>query len=127
MLVWFSNGEYGDNNTSSHPGAGLILPVDARPAPVTFPGGALLGNRRQVFDATFGGESTDAVTFHRAGVPTTVESSPAIPTFDDSVADRYWSADNPWSSTKVAGSGTSLTVLKSSDGGNLLQVKVRFR
>src|SRR6476620_7853079 len=39
MLVWFANGEYGDNNTSAHPGAGQVLPVDARPAPVTFPGG----------------------------------------------------------------------------------------
>ena len=33
---------------------GLVLPVDARPVPITFPSGALLGNRRQPFDATFG-------------------------------------------------------------------------
>ena len=110
MLVWFANGAYDDNNTSAHPGAGLVLPVDARPAPVTFPGGALLGNRRQVFDATFGRQKTDAVTFHRNGVPVTVPSTSGIPTFDDSVVDRYWSSANPWSSTKVAGSGTSITV-----------------
>jgi immune inhibitor A len=127
MLVWFANGEYGDNNTSAHPGAGQVLPVDARPAPVTFPGGFLLGNRRQPFDATFGQEKTDAVTFHRNGVPTTVPSRAGIPTFDDSDANRYWSAANPWNSTKVAGSGTSLTVFKTNDGGDQLQVKVRFR
>ena len=34
MLVWFANGEFGDNNTSAHPGGGEVLPVDARPAPV---------------------------------------------------------------------------------------------
>ena len=69
MLVWFANGEYADNNTSAHPGGGEVLPVDARPAPVMLlNGGALLGNRRQPFDATFGQEATDAVTFHRNGV-----------------------------------------------------------
>jgi immune inhibitor A len=127
MLVWFANGEFADNNTSAHPGGGEVLPVDARPAPVTFPGGALLGNRRQPFDATFGQEATDEVTFHRNGVATTVPSSPGIPTFDDSDVNRYWSAANPWASTKVAGSGTSMTVAKTTDGGNELQVKVRFR
>jgi immune inhibitor A len=127
LLVWFANGEFGDNNTLEHPGGGQVLPVDARPAPVTFPNGSLLGNRRQPFDATFGQEATDAVTFHRNGVATTVPSSAGIPTFDDSDVNRYWSSANPWASTKVAGSGTSMTVAKTVDGGNELQVKVRFR
>ena len=128
MLVWFANGEFADNNTIAHPGGGQVLPVDARPAPVMFPTAtSLLGNRRQPFDATFGQEATDAVTFHRNGVPTTVPSSAGIPTFDDSDSNRYWSAANPWASTKVAGSGTSMTVAKTADGGNELQVKVSFR
>jgi immune inhibitor A len=127
LLVSFANGEFSDNNTSAHPGGGEVLPVDARPAPVVLNGGVLLGNRRQPFDATFGQEATDAVTFHRNGVPTEVPSSAGIPTFDDSVVDRYWSAANKMNSTKVAGSGTSMTVAKTSDGGNELQVKVRFR
>ncbi|MBM6403665.1 immune inhibitor A [Phycicoccus sp. CSK15P-2] len=127
MLVWFSNGEYTDNNTSTHPGAGLALPVDARPNPVTFADGSYLGNRRQPFDATFGLERTDRVTFHKNGSPSTVPSSKAIPTFNDSNPDRYWSARNPWSSTKVAGSGTSMTVSKSLDRGKTLMVKVRFK
>ncbi|MFJ6132688.1 immune inhibitor A domain-containing protein [Janibacter terrae] len=110
LLVWFANGEYKDNNTSSHPGGGLALPVDARPSPVTFENGRLLGNRRQPFDATFGKQRTDAVTFHNNGIAETVPSSKGIATFDDSDPDRYWSADNPWSSTKVAGSGTRITV-----------------
>ncbi len=126
LLVWFMNGEYGDNNTSTHPGAGLVLPVDARPAPVTFPDGAKLGNRRQPFDATFGLEKTDEVTFHRNGVPTTVPSSKGIPTFDDTNPNRYWTADNPWSSTKVAGSGTSITVDKSKKKGDQLKLSVNF-
>lgn len=126
LLVWFMNGEYGDNNTRTHPGAGLVLPVDARPAPVTFPDGSMLGNRRQPFDATFGLEKTDEVTFHRNGVPTTVPSSKGIATFDDTDPNRYWTADNPWSSTKVAGSGTSITVDRSMKQGDQLGLSVNF-
>ncbi len=131
MLVWFANGEFDDNNTIAHPGGGLVLPVDARPAAIRWTNAngttSLLGNRRQPFDATFGQEATDAVTFHRLGVPLTVPSSAGIPTFDDSVPTRYYSAANPLGSTKVAGSGTVLTVTKTRDGGNELQVKVTFK
>ncbi|WP_374969541.1 immune inhibitor A domain-containing protein [Terrabacter sp. BE26] len=131
MLVWFANGEYTDNNTSAHPGGGEILPVDARPAPIMLNNAngtrTMLGNRRQPFDATFGQEKTDAVTFHRNGVATKVPSQPAIPTFDDRDPNRYWTADNPWASTKVAGSGTTMTVAKTRQGGNELEVKVDFK
>ncbi|ADU48544.1 immune inhibitor A domain-containing protein [Intrasporangium calvum] len=127
MLVWYADGAYSDNNTSTHPGGGQALPVDARPAPVTFYDGSRLGNRRQPFDATFGLEATDAVTFHKNGIATEVPSSAAMPTFDDSVVERYWDASNPWASTKVAGSGTTLTVVRSEDGGNELEVQVSFK
>jgi len=127
LLVWYANEAYADNNTSVHPGYGQVLPVDARPEPITFPGGALLGNRRQPFDATFGQEATDPVTFHRNGVPTSVPSQPAMPTFDDSDVDRYWSEDNPWSSTKVAGTGTTLTVDDTGMRGDMMMVDVRFK
>ena len=127
LLVWYADGQYQDNDTSTHPGRGQVLPVDARPAPITFADGVMLGNRRQPFDATFGQEATDAVTFHRKGVALDVPSQPAITTFDDRDPNRYWSAANPWSSVKVAGTGTSMTVTKTRDGGNELQVKVAFR
>jgi len=127
LLVWYSDGACTDNNTSSHPGCGQSLPVDARPAPVVFPSGNRLGNRRQPFDATFGQEATDAVTFHRLGVATVVASQPAIPTFVDSDPDRYWSSLNPWASTKVAGTGTSISVVDTSKQGDQMIVNVAFK
>ena len=74
LLVTYVDGQYSDNNTSAHPGHGQVLPVDARYLPIKFPNGTLLGNRRQPFDATFGQEKTDAVTFHLNGVATKVKS-----------------------------------------------------
>jgi len=132
LLVWYVNFAYDDNNTSAEDpsgvpqeGHGLALPVDARPAPVTFPDGAVLANRRQPFDATFGLHRTDAVTFHHNGTPVTVPSQPAIPVFDDTNPDRYWSADNPYSSVKVAGAGVKLKVLVDFEGlVNVMTVKV---
>jgi immune inhibitor A len=127
MLVWYSDGACTDNNTINHPGCGQTLPVDARPAPVTFADGVMLGNRRQPFDATFGQEATDAVTFHRNGVAAVVPSQRAIPTFDDTNPDRYWSALNPKASTKVAGSGTKISVLDTSRNGDLMTILVSFK
>ena len=126
LLVSYVDYAYNDNNTITHPGAGLVLPVDARPTPIKFPSGTLLSNRRQPFDATFGQEATDAVMFHLNGVPVTVPSSAGIPTFDDTDPNRYWSSGNPRGSVKVAGTGTSMTVTNTRDGGNELQVHVAF-
>ena len=84
----------------------------------------MLGNRRQPFDATFGQEATDAVTFHRNGVATVVPSQPAIPTFDDSDPNRYWSVLNPMASTKVAGAGVKISVLDTSANGDQMLVRV---
>lgn len=124
MLVWYVDSSFADNNTSAHPGGGQSLPVDARPAPVKFPTGQLLGNRRQPWDATFGQEKTDQVTFHRNGVPVTIQKQAAIPTFDDTDANKYWTADNPWNSVKVAGTGTKVTVAKTTKGGNEMELKI---
>lgn len=124
LLVWYVNYAYDDNNTSVHPGFGQALPVDARPAPIVFPDGTLLANRRQPFDATFGRQATDRVTFHRYGAPVTVPSRPAVPVFNDSNPDAYWSAKNPQNSVKVAGNGTQIVVKQENTRTNQVLLKI---
>ncbi|GAB4046158.1 immune inhibitor A domain-containing protein [Catellatospora paridis] len=110
LLVWYVNYAYPDNNTIAHPGHGEVLPVDARPQVALWPDGGKLTNRRQPWDATFGLQKTDAVTFHRNSVPLTVAPQAAIPTFDDTNPDAYWNAANPLNSVKVAGNGVKISV-----------------
>ena len=134
MLVWYVDHSVEDNNTSQHPGSGLSLPVDARPAKFTYPDGTAPSNRRQPFDATFGLEATDATCLHKQvltgkGQSQSVQTlaacapvSPGIPTFDDTKPDAYWSAGNPQNSVKVAGAGVQVTV--TGDRGQDLTINV---
>ncbi len=127
LLVWYVDNEYEDNNTSVHPGGGQVLPVDARPGNLVFSDGYRLANRRQVFDATFGRERTDAVTFHHNGVPMRVGARPAMPRFTDADPDRYYDPSNKLNSVKVAGTGTSITVTHTSKDRDSMVLKVGFR
>ena len=130
MLTWYVDHSYADNNTSEHPGGGLALPVDARPAPFTYPDGSRPSNRRQPFDATFGLEATDSVCLHKEvlvkkqvqSLAACAPSSGGLPTFDDTNPLAYWSADNPQNSVKVAGHGVAATV--TDDSGSDLVVRV---
>ena len=134
MLVWYVNHTAEDNNTSVHPGIGLSLPVDARPAPFSYPDGTRPSNRRQPFDATFGTQSVPEMCLHKEvlvgnGKSQTVETVAAcaaanagIPIFNDSNPDAYYSTANPQNSVKVAGHGVAATVTGQS--GNVLSVDV---
>jgi immune inhibitor A len=134
MLVWAVDETYTDNNTSEHPGHGLVLPIDAHPATIFYSDGARLGNRRQPFDATFGLQQTDDVTFRREiltgkGKAKAVTFATAVPvsrtpvgTFSDAVTDAYWASDNPWSSALVAGHGATIAVNSQTAGGMTVTV-----
>jgi immune inhibitor A len=118
MLVWYVNTAYGDNNTSQHPGYGLNLPVDVRPSAIKVPGQGTITNRRSSFDATFSKFAKPAQTFHLNGVPVTVPALDPNPVFNDSGANRYWNANNPQNSVKVAGSGTRIEIIEQGTGPN---------
>ena len=136
MLVWLVDHSYEDNNTSQHPGGGLALPVDARPAPFAYPDGTRPSNRRQPFDAAFGletvprdlppqggpgrqGRQPDRCRRWRRARPRT----PASRRSTTPTRCAYWSAANPQNSVKVAGAGVTATVTGGS--GGFLTVEVR--
>ncbi|HEY6740068.1 MAG TPA: immune inhibitor A domain-containing protein [Actinopolymorphaceae bacterium] len=133
LLVHFWDETQEDNNTRDHPGEGLILPVDARPTPIRFEDGSFANGRAQSFDATFGKERTDSVTFSkevRSGnavqvLMAHVPKSKAIAVFDDSDPNRYWDASAPAYSTKVAGYGVRIQVQKQSADGREMTVVVK--
>ena len=134
VLLWYWDTSFGDNNVGDHPGGGLILPIDVRPAPLHGPNGAVLRPRIQSFDAPLTLTPTDAFTLHVGGVAVSIGSSPAVPVFDDT--NSYWVAsdtgDAPnngryqasWNSVKTPNTGTQIR-LKSLTPGGFAQVEVR--
>ena len=134
LLVTYWNPAYGNNNASQHPGAGEILPVDANPTALRWSDDVVVRNRIQTFDSTFGLEGTDPLTLQRevadpqtGAVSTTTLSVPgqaANPLFDDSDPNAYYDPANPQGSVQVAGTGTQIEVVGSSDTGGLT-VQVR--
>ncbi|WP_252275096.1 immune inhibitor A domain-containing protein [Nocardioides sp. LMS-CY] len=136
LLVYYSNGAYGDNNTSEHPGYGANLPVDANPASITWSGtgaDAAANGRLQAFDATFDVDETNALSLTREVVgggsqSVDVPARPSVPVFDDSNVDGYWTEDaNGWFSTKVAGAGTMIQVVSSDKSADKMVLKVGKR
>ena len=132
VLISYWNSEYTDNNVGDHPGAGLVLPIDAHPGFSHWPDNHLMRPRILSYDSTFGREPTDAITLHRevAGpngtVVTqtgTIASQPAVPTFDDTA--QYWFNSDAhgatgahvgryqpgWYSVDPPNTGTTITVM----------------
>jgi immune inhibitor A len=138
LLVWYSNGLCGDNNTSAHPGCGEALPVDAnaeyrlwtkdgKPA-------AYASGRLNSYDSTFDVDETDALHLaQQSGTATLkydVDAHPSIPVFDDSDVNGYWDDTwqrSGWYSTKVAGAGTMIQVVSSDEETGQMVIKAGQR
>jgi immune inhibitor A len=125
MLVWLVDPTTADNNTSSHPGTGYALPVDATPNSFDYSDGTSPTNRREPFDATFGLDVIPNTCLHKQVAAdndlgyTTLETCSGgqqQATFDDSkVAAYYDGTNNPQNSVIVANEGVKATV-KTVDG-----------
>ena len=84
LLVCYWDTSQSDNNTSEHPGEGLILPIDANPRPIYRLDGSPWRAADPTYDAPFGLEKSDSFTLHveRRGRATSA-ARPAQPLFDD--------------------------------------------
>jgi immune inhibitor A len=114
LLISYRNSGYADNNTSAHPGAGQILPIDSHPAVQLMPDGRTPWRTRwQTWDATFGVDSnsvtlTQVISAARQ-LKQTYTSAP-VSSFHDSSTTAYWNPSIPYNSVKTAGSGLKIDI-----------------
>ena len=123
LLISYWDTRFGDNNTSSHPGQGLILPIDAHPEPLLRDGGVPWAARYQSFDSTFGLERTNRLTLRRLGVNYEYPSQPGVSVFDDRL--QYWRAATPLAGVKNPNTGTQIRVKSVSRHGSVMEVEVK--
>ncbi len=139
LLIHYWNTQYADNNVGDHPGAGLVLPVDAHPGLLYEPtddegenrtDGESFRPRVQSYDSTFGRQATDRITLHDpdTGVAGSYGGLPAVPTFDDTqdwyVAPGEQADANGWTGVDVPETGTRITVVSTGAQDTFMQVRV---
>lgn len=123
LLIWKWDTSQADDNTSQHPGEGLILPVDSHPTALKWSDGTLMRNRIQAYDSTFSWYPTDSVTLHNADVPTKIKSKPGVPVFDDGTS-SYYDASNPFAGVKIADTDTRIKIVKEPLNGSTITLQV---
>ncbi|MDX8146660.1 immune inhibitor A [Lentzea sp. BCCO 10_0061] len=120
LLVSLWNTSFLDNNVSEHPGEGLILPIDANPAPLYNLEGQRWSPTVSGYDAPFSLQKSDSFTLHVNGKASYVRGAAAQPTFDDTK--QFWYAEQPNAGVKLPAVGVGLKVLRQS--GTSMTVKL---
>ncbi|MFJ5719753.1 immune inhibitor A domain-containing protein [Streptomyces sp. NPDC093149] len=123
LLIWQWDTSQKDNNVSTHPGKGLILPIDAHAKPLKWADGTIIRNKIQPFDAPFSRYATDGFTLHKADVPVQIKPQLGIPVFDDHKG-TYWYKENKTGSVQVTDTNTRITVVSEPRDGSTMIVKV---
>ncbi|MBT2410730.1 immune inhibitor A [Streptomyces sp. ISL-12] len=123
LLIWKWDTSQADDNTSVHPGTGLILPVDAHPTALKWSDGTLMRNRFQAYDSPFSTYRTDALTLHKADVVTRVPSARGVPVFNDHTSD-YYDESNPTGGVRVTDTNTKIKITKEARDGSTIELEV---
>ncbi|MET8247251.1 immune inhibitor A domain-containing protein [Streptomyces sp. NPDC005202] len=123
LLIWKWDTSQADNNTSAHPGVGLILPVDSHPAALKWSDGTLMRNRIQAYDSPFSLYRTDGITLHKADVATKIKSSQGVPVFNDHTS-TYYDASNPAAGVKITDTNTKIKINKEAKDGSTIELEV---
>ena len=108
LLISYWDSSQTDNNVSSHPGEGLILPIDSHPEPLYRADGEIWRNRVQTYDATFTRTRTDRIKLHWLSQESRHGGQRGVPVFDDN--NTYWSSLNPNGSVINPNTGTTIAV-----------------
>jgi immune inhibitor A len=123
LLVWYWDASMSDNDTSAHPGSGLILPIDSRPVPINRIDGGIWRPRVSAYDAPFGLEKADSFTLHINGQPSYVRGQNGVSTFNDSKS--YFDATQPTAGVKLPNNGVNIKVLDRD--GTSIKIRVSKR
>ncbi|MGA9746736.1 MAG: immune inhibitor A domain-containing protein [Nocardioides sp.] len=120
LLMSYWDTSQSDNNTSQHPGSGLILPIDANPRPLVRLDGQLWRPRVAGYDAPFSLEKSDSFELHVNGQASYIRGQAAQPLFRDDRA--YWDASQPSASVQVPNNGVNVRV--TSNEGTSMGVRI---
>jgi len=123
LLIWKWDTSQQDNNTSQHPGAGLVLPVDSHPTALKWSDGTLMRTRIQAYDSPFSLYRTDGVTLHNADVATRIPSSKGVPVFNDHTS-TYYDAATPFAGVKITDTNTKIKIVQEAGNGSTIKVEV---
>ncbi|MER7402308.1 immune inhibitor A domain-containing protein [Streptomyces sp. NPDC000070] len=123
LLIWKWDTSQKDNNTSQHPGTGLLLPVDSHPTALKWSDGTLMRNRIQSYDSPFSRYRTDGITLHNADVATKIPSSKGVPVFNDRTS-TYYDESNPRAGVKITDTNTKIKIVKEAKGGSTISLEV---
>nr|MCW2728092.1 protease [Aeromicrobium sp.] len=120
LLISYWDTSQADNNTSTHPGEGRNLIVDANPSPIlNIATGAPWRARIQMYDAPFSKHKADSMTLHTNGKPSYIRGQDAKPLFDDTK--KYWFEELPNHGVKLPATGVKVRVQE--EKGTTLKVK----
>ncbi|MEU6090614.1 immune inhibitor A domain-containing protein [Streptomyces sp. NPDC047085] len=123
LLIWKWDTSQADNNTSVHPGVGLVLPVDSHPKALKWSDGTLMRTRIQSYDSPFSLYGTDGITLHNADVVTKIKSSKGVSVFNDH-ASTYYDPSTPTAGVKITDTNTKIKIVKEAKDGSTILLKV---
>ncbi|MFC8081288.1 immune inhibitor A domain-containing protein [Streptomyces sp. NPDC057340] len=123
LLIWKWDTSQADNNTSQHPGTGLVLPIDSHPTALKWKDGTLMRNRFQAYDSPFSLYRTDGMTLHKADVAKYVPGSKGVSVFNDRKND-YYDPANPTGGVKITDTNTKIKILKEAKNGSTIELEV---
>ncbi|MDT0572904.1 immune inhibitor A [Streptomyces sp. DSM 3412] len=123
LLIWKWDTSQADNNTSVHPGTGLVLPVDSHPTALKWADGTVMRSRIQSYDSPFSLYRTDGLKLHKADVLTKIPSSKGVSTFNDRTS-TYYDETTPLAGVKITDTNTKIKIVKEAKDGSTISVQV---